>query len=625
MSAPTVVTSDGPPAGPPTKSLPSLLPPRMLPPGVEQDSFQAFAQRVVSVVGASNLEIIAGDTPLENDDFGETCFKYDRYRSADNEALLLGCAVVHPRHVADVKAVLALCTSFNVPLWPVSAGRNLAYGGAAPRVPGSLVMRLGTHMNRILDVDTAHFTCVVEPGVTYQQLHNHLKEKGLLDKVRLDTPEVPWGSMIGNALDRGGGATPYGDHWGTHSGMEVVMPDGDVVRTGMGAMSSPEGRREAAQGVPPEDQTPNSCWTLFPYGFGPINDGLFSQGSVGIVTKMGFWLMPNFPGITPFMVTYARDEDIQAAVEIVGKLRLHHVLAHSCSIRYITLDTGFYSPRAAFTDSPKDVILTEEELDAMCARNTLGRWNFTGCVYGPPKIRELTMQVIREEMTKPAGSRLYTLDDRTERPSMLHGRAPNMEGLCNMDQQNWIKQWMPNAAHILFTPVSRIDGGSALEQFQLAKALFAEYQMDFFGHLAVYHRDMHNVSCIVYDSEDAAMRGRAWDLARRLIDEWQKRGWGEMRTHIGLHDQVAASYDFNNRAMLRLNEKVKEMLDPKGIIAPGKSGIWPRGYDRGKYLMGKDHIDAFPGVEGALLRGGPKADARGSGGRSSHLQEPTCV
>ncbi|CCF42929.1 vanillyl-alcohol oxidase [Colletotrichum higginsianum] len=335
--------------------------------------------------------------------------------------------------------------------------------------------------------------------------------------------------------------------------------------------------------------------------------------------------MPNFPGITPFMVTYARDEDIQAAVEIVGKLRLHHVLAHSCSIRYITLDTGFYSPRAAFTDSPKDVILTEEELDAMCARNTLGRWNFTGCVYGPPKIRELTMQVIREEMTKPAGSRLYTLDDRTERPSMLHGRAPNMEGLCNMDQQNWIKQWMPNAAHILFTPVSRIDGGSALEQFQLAKALFAEYQMDFFGHLAVYHRDMHNVSCIVYDSEDAAMRGRAWDLARRLIDEWQKRGWGEMRTHIGLHDQVAASYDFNNRAMLRLNEKVKEMLDPKGIIAPGKSGIWPRGYDRGKYLMGKDHIDAFPGVEGALLRGGPKADARGSGGRSSHLQEPTCV
>lgn len=42
--------------------------------------------------------------------------------------------------------------------------------------------------------------------------------------------------------------------------------------------------------MPPEDQTPNSCWTLFPYGFGPINDGLFSQGSVGIVTKMGFWV-----------------------------------------------------------------------------------------------------------------------------------------------------------------------------------------------------------------------------------------------------------------------------------------------------------------------------------------------
>jgi 4-cresol dehydrogenase (hydroxylating) len=40
-------------------------------------------------------------------------------------------------------------------------------------------------------------------------------------------------------------------------------------------------------------------------------------------------------------------------------------------------------------------------------------------------------------------------------------------------------------------------------------------------------------------------------------------------------DLVADGYDFNNHALRRLNERVKDALDPAGILAPGKSGIWP--------------------------------------------------
>ena len=39
-------------------------------------------------------------------------------------------------------------------------------------------------------------------------------------------------------------------------------------------------------------------------------------------------------------------------------------------------------------------------------------------------------------------------------------------------------------------------------------------------------------------------------------------------------DTVADTYDFNNHALRRLNQKVKDALDPSGIIAPGKSGVW---------------------------------------------------
>ena len=42
-------------------------------------------------------------------------------------------------------------------------------------------------------------------------------------------------------------------------------------------------------------------------------------------------------------------------------------------------------------------------------------------------------------------------------------------------------------------------------------------------------------------------------------------------------DLVADSYDWGGGALKKLNEKVKDALDPNGILAPGKSGIWPKG------------------------------------------------
>ncbi len=55
--------------------------------------------------------------------------------------------------------------------------------------------------------------------------------------------------------------------------------------------------------------------------------------------------------------------------------------------------------------------------------------------------------------------------------------------------------------------------------------------------------------------------------------------------HLDYMDTVADSYDFNNHALLRLNERVKDALDPHGIIAPGKSGVWPQAYRKGAQGM----------------------------------------
>jgi len=73
-----------------------------------------------------------------------------------------------------------------------------------------------------------------------------------------------------------------------HCGMEVVLPNGELMRTGMGAM--PEPRKTGAVPGRLDEEPGNKCWQLFPYGFGPYNDGIFSQSNLGIATKMGIWV-----------------------------------------------------------------------------------------------------------------------------------------------------------------------------------------------------------------------------------------------------------------------------------------------------------------------------------------------
>ena len=94
---------------------------------------------------------------------------------------------------------------------------------------------------------------MVEPGVSYFDLYRYIQDKGL--KVWIDPADPGWGSPIGNSVDRGGGRTPMRDHLDAHCGMEIVLANGDVMRTGMGALPG------------------SKTWQQYRYGFGPYVDG----------------------------------------------------------------------------------------------------------------------------------------------------------------------------------------------------------------------------------------------------------------------------------------------------------------------------------------------------------------
>lgn len=110
----------------------------------------------------------------------------------------------------------------------------------------------------------------------------------------------PGASVLGNALQRGFGHTLYADHVRSLCGMEAVLPNGDMINTGFGRFENAKATRQ------------------FPYGLGPLLDGLFTQSNLGVVTAMGLWLQPR---PADFRFFWIKVKDPAALAPLVNALR----------------------------------------------------------------------------------------------------------------------------------------------------------------------------------------------------------------------------------------------------------------------------------------------------------------
>ena len=166
-----------------------------LPPGVSPADFTAALKAFEAAVGKDWVFTSDEDVALYRDAYSQLWDEPDERQAS---------AAVAPSSVEEVQAVMRAANRYRIPIYPISTGRNLGYGGSAPALSGSVVLDL-KRMNRVLEVSERHAYALVEPGVSYFDLYRHISERGL--KVWIDCPDPGWGSLVGNALDRGGGVT----------------------------------------------------------------------------------------------------------------------------------------------------------------------------------------------------------------------------------------------------------------------------------------------------------------------------------------------------------------------------------------------------------------------------------
>ncbi|ERS94899.1 uncharacterized protein SPSK_07250 [Sporothrix schenckii 1099-18] len=575
------------------------------PPGMSIDTFLA-------AIAELRAELKGGDDLIQVNDDGvdlvdgwyldKPASTHDAFHVADPEALA-SSAVIFPRSTADVQAIVRWANRHTstskdgkargIPLYPISMGRNLGYGGAAPRIPGGVVLDLGRNMHQILDLDGGNASCIVEPGVSYFALYEAVQQlneanKGTQTPLWIDCPDLGGGSVLGNAVDRGVGYTPYGDHFGNHCGMEVVLPDGSLLRTGMGALPG----ASDADG----QETDNTAWQSFQHSFGPAVHGLFSQSSLGIVVKMGFHLMPAPPAHQSYCLTFPREDDFAAIVEVIRPLAQQGVLGNIPQLRHVVQELNVTGqPRATFRQgtTEADGPLTADEVHAAAAKLPLGdcAWVFYGTQYGASAdaLQDQIASLHRRFLAAIPGTRLV-LPDEVPGDHYLHARALVCAGVPVLRELDWL-HWVPNGAHLFFSPIAPTRAADARALHALISELHAAHGFDLFPTLCVAGREMHYISNIVYDRADADAKRRAVRLMRAMIAACAARGFGEYRTHLLFADQVARTYSWGGQALLRLHETIKDALDPQGVLAPGRNGIWPAAYRGEGWELGVDDVD----------------------------------
>jgi 4-cresol dehydrogenase (hydroxylating) flavoprotein subunit len=105
---------------------------------------------------------------------------------------------------------------------------------------------------------------------------------------------------------------------------------------------------------------------------------------------------------------------------------------------------------------------------------------------------------------------------------------------------------------------------------------------DYLGVFLAGRRYLSHVVELIWDGSDAQQASAVRELLGVLIEDAAAEGYGEYRTHLAFMDLAARQFDFNDHALLRLQETIKDAVDPNGILAPGKSGIWPASMREGR-------------------------------------------
>lgn len=461
--------------------------------------------------------------------------------------------VVKPGSVADVQNLVRAANETSESLWTVSRGRNFGYGGATPAHSDSFILDL-SRLDQILEVNVSSGYVVVQPGVSFFQLHAHLTEHQV--PLAMSVPDLGGGSLIGNALERGFGYSAHGEHGNYLIGLEIVLPDGELLRTGMGAVEGGESQY------------------VYKGGFGPSVDGLFSQSNLGIVVSAGIWMHPRPDVIAACLISVPAVSDLASLVDLVRPLMLDRTIDSVVIVGNALAIASQIMPRVAVYDG--DGPIPEANIESVVQKLGIGSWNAKFGLYGNRGVVDSKLSVIRARVDEHDGwrlqERLYPGDVDSQ---SVHPADRAQVGVPSGDLIQMAAWRGGEPAHTDFSVVSSTIGSDAQRLVDLLGTIIQNAGFDHAGGFTMFGRHAIMLSLLSFDASDSDERDRVRLLFSDLIAAAGDAGYAPYRSHTAFMDEIADVYNFNDSVLRRTVTRIKDALDPSGVLSPGKQGIWP--------------------------------------------------
>ncbi|MEO1193453.1 MAG: FAD-linked oxidase C-terminal domain-containing protein [Pseudomonadota bacterium] len=411
-------------------------------------------------------------------------------------------AVFFAESSQDISAVLALCNDLRVPVIPFGAGSCIEAQVQAHRGGISLDT---SRMNQILAVRAEDMDCTVQCGVTRQQLNEDLRATGLFFPVDLGAHAT----LGGMAATRASGTTTvkYGSMKDLVLSMTLVLPDGEIIKTGGRARKSSAG-----------------------YDLTRLMIG--SEGTLGVITELTLRLFGQPDCAQAAMCSFDRvDAATSMVVEAlqmgVGLNRIE--LADQLQMQAINAYAGSDWPEKAtlfldLTGSEPAVAYDLTILEGLAAQN------------GAVRFDRAESRDAYDAIWRIRHSALYA--SRSLRP----GAKGISTDVC--------------------VPISRLpecirEIGKVVEEKQILAPLV--------GHVG--DGNFHLV--LLFDPEDPEEFARAKEVNETLIKmaiAMEGTSTGEHGIGLGKKDYMALEHG----GALRMMRTIKQAVDPNGIMNPGK-------------------------------------------------------
>ena len=246
-------------------------------------------------------------------------------RGEDTYEPVLSQAVVFPETNEEVSQILKLCNKHKVPIVPFGTGTSLE--GHVVGNENGITISL-EKMNKVLSVNAEDFDCRVQANVTRKQLNEYLREDGVFFPIDPGA-DAALGGMAATSAS-GTMAVKYGTMRTIISGLTVVLPNGEIIKTGARAKKSSA-------------------------GYNLTNLFIGSEGTLGIITEVQLRLSP-IPESIMSAVCYFPDLDsaVQTAQEVIqygvpiARIEMLNKEQMEISIKYSKLDNIKASPTLFF-------------------------------------------------------------------------------------------------------------------------------------------------------------------------------------------------------------------------------------------------------------------------------------